>query len=87
MAKRVASRASERRLLLPSWCVDLLKARRVRLGAFDGPVFADSNGGWRDRSNVDKAIRSVRDHVRLPSPHSSPVTASGHSAEVRGCDD
>lgn len=61
VAKRVKSRASERRLLLPSWCVDLLKARRVRLGAFDGPVFADSRGGWRDRSNVGKAFRRVRD--------------------------
>jgi site-specific recombinase XerC len=29
VAKRVKSRASERRLLLPSWCVDLLEARRV----------------------------------------------------------
>jgi len=55
------SRASERRLLLPSWCVDLLKARRVRLGAFDGPVFPDTKGGWRDRSNVGKAFRRVRD--------------------------
>ena len=54
------SRASERRLLLPSWCIDLLKARRVRLGAFDGPVFADAKGGWRDRSNVGKAFRRVR---------------------------
>lgn len=61
MAKRVKSRASERRLLLPTWCVDLLKARRMRLGAFDGPVFPDAKGGWRDRSNVGKAFRRVRD--------------------------
>lgn len=38
----------------------LLKARRVRLGAFDGSVFADSKGGWRDRSNVSKAFRRAR---------------------------
>ncbi|HYP46623.1 MAG TPA: hypothetical protein VEQ66_15665 [Propionibacteriaceae bacterium] len=61
VAKRVKSRASERRLLLPTWCVDILKARRVRLGAFDGPVFADSKGDWRARSNVGKAFRQVRD--------------------------
>lgn len=61
VAKRVKSRASERRLLLPSWCVDLLKARRLRLGAFEGPVFPDSKGGWRDRSNVGSAFRRVRD--------------------------
>lgn len=60
VAKRVKSRASERGLLLPSWCVELLRARRVRLGAFEGPVFADSRGGWRDRSNVGKAFRQVR---------------------------
>lgn len=60
VAKRVKSRASERGLLLPSWCVELLRARRVRLGAFEGPVFPDSRGGWRDRSNVGKAFRQVR---------------------------
>ncbi len=31
VAKKVKSRASERVLLLPSWCVQLLRARRVRL--------------------------------------------------------
>lgn len=60
VAKRVKSRASERGLMLPSWCVELLRTRRVRLGAFDGPVFPDAGGGWRDRSNVGKAFRQVR---------------------------
>lgn len=60
VAKRTKSRASERGLLLPRWCVELLKTRRVRLGAFDGPVFPDSHGGWRDRSNVGKVFRQVR---------------------------
>ncbi len=60
VAKRVKSRASERALLLPPWCVDLLKARRVRRGGFEGPVFPDSRGGWRDRSNVGAAFRRVR---------------------------
>jgi integrase len=59
VAKRVKSRASERGLLLPAWCVELVRARRVRLGAFEGPVFPDSRGGWRDRSNVKKAFRAV----------------------------
>lgn len=54
------SRASERRLLLPLWSVELLRARRIRLGGFEGPVFADSRGGWRDRSNVGKVFREVR---------------------------
>ncbi len=60
VAKRVKSRASERGLLLPPWCVELLRTRRVRLGAFDGPVFPDARGGWRDRSNVGRVFRSVR---------------------------
>ncbi len=60
VAKRVKSRASERALLLPPWCLELLRARRVRLGAFEGPIFPDARGGWRDRSNVGKAFRQVR---------------------------
>ena len=60
VAKRVKSRASERGLMVPDWCVSLLRARRVRLGAFEGPVFPDSRGGWRDRSNAGKAFRQVR---------------------------
>ena len=60
VAKRVKSGASERALLIPPWCVELLKARRVRRGDFEGPVFPDSRGGWRDRSNVGAAFRRVR---------------------------
>ncbi|WP_230207896.1 site-specific integrase [Microlunatus sp. Gsoil 973] len=60
VAHRVKSDASERGLFLPDWCVEMLKARRVRLGGFDGPVFASTTGGWRDRGNVGKAIRQVR---------------------------
>ncbi|WP_197679240.1 tyrosine-type recombinase/integrase [Auraticoccus monumenti] len=60
LAKRVKSKASERGLIMPAWCVTLLRARRVRLGAFEGPVFPDSRGGWRDRGNVGKAFRRVR---------------------------
>ncbi len=56
VAKRVKSRASERGLLLPTWCVELLRARRVRLGAFEGPVFADSKGGWRDREQRRQGV-------------------------------
>ena len=61
VAKRVKSRASERALLIPPWCVELLKAHLVRLGGFEGPVFPDSRGGRRDRSNVGAAFRRVRE--------------------------
>lgn len=60
IAKRVKSKESERGLIMPAWCVSMLRVRRVRLGAFDGPVFPNSRGGWRDRGNVGKAIRKVR---------------------------
>ena len=61
VAKRMKSRASVRALLLPPWSVELLRARRVRMGGFEGPVFPDAKGGWRDRSNVGKVFRSVRE--------------------------
>ena len=57
IAKRVKSRASERALVLPNWCVELLRTRRVRMDAFEGPIFPDSRGGWGDRSNVGKVFR------------------------------
>lgn len=44
----------------PGWCLTMLKRRRVSRGAFDGPVFPDSNGGFRDRNNVGRAFRQVR---------------------------
>jgi integrase len=59
VATRIESKASERGLLLPPWCVELLRARRVRRGGFDGPVFPGARGGWRDRSNVGKAFSRV----------------------------
>ena len=45
IAKRVKSKASERGLIMPAWCVEMLRERRVRRGGFDGPVFPDSLGG------------------------------------------
>ena len=47
--------------MLPPWSVELLRARRVRMGGFEGPVFPDAKGGWRDRSNVGKVFRAVRE--------------------------
>jgi integrase len=59
-ASRLKSRTSYRVLVLPDWCLVMLRDRRVRLGAFDGPVFADAKGGYRDRNNVGRAFREVR---------------------------
>ncbi|EAP98513.1 phage-related integrase [Janibacter sp. HTCC2649] len=59
-ASRLKSRTSYRVLVMPDWCVVMLRDRRVRLGAFDGPVFPDAKGGYRDRNNVGRAFREVR---------------------------
>lgn len=90
VANRVKSKASERGLLLPPWCVELLRARRVRLGGFDGPVFPDARGGWRDRSNVGKSFRQVRtgsefewgSRAHLPQDGSDVTGQSGVSARM-----
>ncbi|MGL5824443.1 MAG: hypothetical protein ACRCYU_06360 [Nocardioides sp.] len=42
-----------------------LKVRRDQMAGFDGPVFPDSRGGSRDRSNTGKAFRAVRDGHRV----------------------
>ena len=60
IASRVKSKASECGPIMPSWCVEMLGERRVRHGGFEGPVFPDSLGGWRDRSNVGRAFRAAR---------------------------
>ena len=61
VASKPKSRTSLRVLVLPPWCLSLLRTRRVRLGAFDGPLFPDARGGYRDRNNVSAAFRQVRE--------------------------
>jgi integrase len=59
IASRVKSKASERGLIMPSWCVEMLRERRVprwlrRAGLPRQP--------WRvwDRNNVGRAFRAAR---------------------------
>ncbi len=59
IAKAPKTLAGERVLRMPSWLVDLLRARR-RLADQDAPVFPDSIGGYRDRNNVERAYRRAR---------------------------
>lgn len=61
IASRPKTRSSERVLVLPGWCLTMLLARRSRLRATSGPVFADTQGGYRDRNNVGAAFRRVRE--------------------------
>ena len=60
VASRPKSKTSTRVLVLPGWCLTMLKARRLRFGAEDGPVFADAKGGYRDKSNVGASFRRIR---------------------------
>lgn len=60
VASRPKTHSSQRVLVLPGWCRTMLQARRARLGVIEGPVFADSLGGYRDRNNVGAAFRRVR---------------------------
>lgn len=55
-----------RTLVLPSWCVDMLRERAARPdpageGWMDGPVFPAPLGGWRDPSNTQSDLRAAFD--------------------------
>ena len=59
LRKTTKSATSQRVLLVPVWCVAMLRGRRDASGG-RGPVFPDSVGGWRDRNNVSRDRRMVR---------------------------
>ena len=65
VASRPKTPSSQRVLVLPGWCLTMLQARRARLGVADGPVFADSLGGYRDRNNVGAAFPASSYRHRL----------------------
>lgn len=50
---------SDRVLTLPGWALAML-ARRFHGQDLTAPVFPDARGGWRDRSNVGRDLRTVR---------------------------
>lgn len=61
--KRTKTSSSERDLVLPTWCLVLLKRRRKSLGdvAPETPLFPSRRGTWRDPSNTARALREVRE--------------------------
>lgn len=59
-AKGLKTTSSARVLVLPDWCVRLLVSRREQVEG-DGPIFSDARGGFRDRNNVARAYRQVRE--------------------------
>lgn len=61
---RTKTRAGERTLFVPSWCVDMLRTRHDRMGGpREGPVFppvsTTSKHRWRDPSNTSRSFRSA----------------------------
>jgi integrase len=71
IGKRPKSAAGERVLGLPSWLVQLLDERHAVVTGAE-PVFPDSVGGYRDRQNVERAFRTVRNDTEFDwvIPHS-----------------
>jgi integrase len=60
---RTKSRAGERVLVAPSWCLSMLQARAPLGIRLEQAVFADSRGGFRDPSNVSRDLRMARSPV------------------------
>jgi integrase len=58
--RRVKSAAGDRILGLPPWAVEMLAGRWIPGTPLDVPIFPDTNGGFRDPHNVQKAIRNAR---------------------------
>jgi hypothetical protein len=57
---KTKSRAGERVLKLPSWCIAMLRARFVQGVRLTDPVFPDRAGGFRDPSNTRRSFREAR---------------------------
>jgi integrase len=60
---KTKSRAGERVLKIPSWCVSMLRARFVQGVRLTDPVFSDSSGGFRDPSNTRRSFRDARSPI------------------------
>ncbi|MGW6279845.1 helix-turn-helix domain-containing protein [Kribbella sp. NPDC055071] len=58
--RRVKSSAGDRIMGLPPWALEMLLARWTPGTSLDTPIFPDSNGGFRDPHNVQKALRDAR---------------------------
>jgi integrase len=59
LRKGTKSSAGERTLRLPAFTVAMLRRRKLASGG-RGPVFPDSQGGWRDPSNTSRDLRNAR---------------------------
>jgi integrase len=64
VSKVTKSRAGLRTLRIPVWLVAVLAARRPEHGG-PVPVFPDAGGGFRDRNNIERDFRLVRQGTRF----------------------
>ena len=62
--KVTKSRAGLRTLRIPAWLVAVLATRRPVYGG-PVPVFPDAGGGFRDRNNIERDFRLVRQGTRF----------------------
>ncbi|WP_371262036.1 tyrosine-type recombinase/integrase [Phycicoccus sp. Soil802] len=63
LRKTTKSKAGQRALLLPTWCVAMLR-RRSEVGvAPDEPIFATVDGRFRDPRNVSRQLADARDRL------------------------
>jgi integrase len=59
LRKTTKSKAGQRELILPLWLLGILRRRDAAgLIRLDQPVFPDTDGGYRDPSNVRRALRT-----------------------------
>ena len=61
--KTTKSRAGQRVLLLPSWCIVMLRQRTEVGVAPDEPVFATTDAGFRDPRNVSRNLAMARERL------------------------
>ena len=58
LSKTTKSKAGQRELVLPLWLLSILRKRAAAgLIRLDQPLFPDSDGGYRDPSNVRRSLR------------------------------
>ncbi|MGL5819272.1 MAG: site-specific integrase [Phycicoccus sp.] len=63
--KPTKSEAGIRTLVVPSWCVAMLRARTAVGVAGDEPVFGTVDGGWREPRTVSRWLHDVRQGTDL----------------------
>ncbi|GAB3838418.1 tyrosine-type recombinase/integrase [Kribbella italica] len=58
LSKTTKSKAGQRELAIPNWLLVVLRRRFAAGVRLDEPVFPDTNGGYRDPSNVRRSLRT-----------------------------